>query len=82
MSPNPHRYRGRSAVDRRTTRHPGFAISQRRRKLVEESFGWQKCVGMLRKLHHRGQEQVAWIFAFTSAAYNLVRVRSLLAGAT
>jgi transposase len=82
VSPNQHRTRFRSAVDGRTTRHPGFAISQRRRKLVEESFGWQKCVGMLRKLRHRGQEKVAWMFAFTSAAYNLVRVRSLLAGAT
>jgi transposase len=79
VSPNRHRFRRRSTVDGRTTRHPGYAISQRKRKLVEEGFGWQKVVGLLRKLHHRGREKVAWIFAFTSAAYNLVRLRTLLA---
>lgn len=81
VSPNPHRYRGRnrSAVDARTTRHQSYIISQRKRKLVEQGFGWQKCVGPLRKLHHRGRETVSWIFAFTSAAYNLVRLRTLLA---
>lgn len=80
VSPNPHRYRGRkrSAVDRRTTRHPGYLISQRKRKLIEQGFGWQKCVGVLRKLHHRGRERVGWIFAFVSAAYNLVRLRALI----
>lgn len=78
VSPNRHRFRRRSLVDGRTTRHPGYVLSQRKRKLVEESFGWQKCVGLLRKLHHRGREKVSWIFAFTSAAYNLVRLRSLL----
>jgi hypothetical protein len=80
VSPNRHRYRGRmkSAVDGRTTRHAGYEISQRKRKLVEEGLGWQKCVGALRKLHHRGRETVGWIFAFTSAAYNLVRLRTLL----
>jgi transposase len=81
VAPNRHRYRRRSTVDGRTTRHPGYGISQRKRKLVEEGFGWQKCVGVLRKLHHRGQEKVSWIFAFTSAAYNLVRLRTLLAAA-
>lgn len=82
VSPNPRRYRGhRSAVDARTTRHLGYVLSQRKRKLVEQGFGWQKSVGVLRKLHHRGREKVAWLFAFTSAAYNLVRMRSLLAGA-
>ena len=54
-------------------------ISQHKRKLVEEGFGWGKCVGLLRKLHHRGRETVGWIFTFTSAAYNLVRLRTLLA---
>lgn len=80
VSPNPYRYRGlkRSVVDGRTTRHPSYVISQRKRKLIEQGFGWQKCVGLLRKLHHRGHERVSWIFAFTSAAYNLVRLRSLL----
>jgi transposase len=81
VSPNPHRYRGRkrSAVDGRTTRHTGYVTSQRKRKLIEQGFGWQKCIGLLRKLHHRGRERVAWIFAFASAAYNLVRLRTLLA---
>jgi transposase len=84
VSPNAHRYRRRrgkqqSAVDGRTTRHPSYAISQRKRKLIEQGFGWQKCVGGLRKLHQRGRERVAWLFAFTSAAYNLVRIRTLLA---
>jgi len=79
VAPNPHKYRERrSLVDGRTTRHAGYEASQRKRKLVEEGFGWSKCVGLLRKLHHRGRENVAWIFAFTSAAYNLVRIRTLL----
>ena len=80
VSPNPTRYRGgQSAVDERTTRHPGYEISQRKRKLVEQGFGWEKCVGLLRKLHHRGREKVSWIFTFANAAYNLVRLRRLLA---
>ena len=81
ISPNRHRYRRCSTVDGRTTRHGGYAVSQRKRKLVEEGFGWHKCVGLLRKLHHRGQAKVAWIFTFTSAAYNLVRLRTLLTAA-
>jgi transposase len=79
VAPNLHVRRTRSAVDQRTTRHPGYAVSQRKRKLVEEGFGWTKCVGLLRKLHHRGRETVGWIFTFTTAAYNLVRLRTLLA---
>lgn len=79
VAPNLHVRRTRSAVDRRTTRHPGYAVSQRKRKLVEEGFGWAKCIGLLRKLHHRGRETVGWIFTFTTAAYNLVRMRTLLA---
>ncbi len=80
VSPNPYRYgKGKnSAVDARTTRHPGYALSQRKRKLVEEGFGWGKCIGLLRKLHHRGCEKVGWVFTFTTAAYNLVRLRTLL----
>ena len=78
VSPNVHGRRFRSAIDARTTRHPGFAISQRKRKLVEEGFGWGKVVGVLRKLHHRGRALVSWIFTFTSAAYNLVRLRRML----
>jgi transposase len=68
-----------SAIDGRTTRHAGYAVSQRRRKLVEEPFGWMKTVGGLAKLRHRGKAKAAAIFTFTCAAYNLVRMRSLLA---
>jgi transposase len=68
-----------SGIDARTTRHPGYAVSQRVRKRVEEIFGWMKTVGQLRKLRHRGVERVNWIFLFTAAAYNLVRMRTLAA---
>jgi len=74
-----------SAVDGRTTRHEGYKISQQKRKRVEEIFGWMKTVGGLRKLRHRGLELVGWMFTFTAAAYNLVRIRNLstsVAGAT
>ncbi len=73
--------RRRSAIDGRTTRHAGYAISQRKRKLVEQAFGWMKTVGGLRKLRHRGGALVEWIFMFTAAAYNIVRLRRLLATA-
>lgn len=69
-----------TAIDRRTTRHSGYAVSQRKRKLVEQAFGWMKTVGLLRKLRHRGGELVDWMFTFTATAYNLVRLRTL--GAT
>lgn len=69
----------RSAVDERTTSHEGYAISQRKRKLVEQGFGWSKTVGHLRKLRHRGLKLAGWMFTFTTAAYNLVRMRTLLA---
>ena len=69
----------KSAIDGRTTRHPGYAISQRLRKRVEEIFGWMKTVGNLRKTRHRGTERVAWVFTLTAAAYNLVRIRNLKA---
>lgn len=78
VAQNVHAYRKRSAVDQRTVRHPGYEISQRKRKLVEEGFGWGKTVGLLRKLRHRGREKVAWIFTFTTAAYNLVRMTTLI----
>jgi transposase len=66
-----------SAIDRRTTRHPGYEISQQKRKRVEEIFGWMKTVGGMRKLRHRGLDLVEWMFTFTAAAYNLVRIRNL-----
>ncbi len=71
----------RSAIDGRTTRHAGYAISLRIRKRIEEVFGWMKTVGVLRKTRHRGTERVGWMFTFVAAAYNLVRLPKLLAGA-
>jgi IS5 family transposase len=70
-----------SAIDGRTTRHAGYQVSQRKRKLIEQVFGWMKTVGGLRQLRHRGGERVDWIVTFTAAACNLVRMRTLLAGA-
>jgi len=69
---------GGSAIDGRTTRHAGYEISQRKRKRIEEVFGWMKTVGLLRKTRHRGVFKVGWVFTFTAAAYNLVRMRNLL----
>ena len=69
----------RSAIDERTTRHAGYEISQKKRKRIEEIFGWLKTVGLLRKLRHRGVAKVRWIFKFAVAAYNLVRIRNLIA---
>jgi transposase len=70
----------RSAIDRRTTRHPGYAASQRIRKRIEEAFGWMKTVAGLRKTRFRGQPKVDWAFTFAAAAYNLVRAPKLLLG--
>jgi transposase len=66
-----------SAIDGRTTRHPGYIISQRKRKRVEEIFGWMKTVGGMRKLRHRGLQLVGWMFTLAAAAYNMVRIRNL-----
>ena len=68
-----------SAIDGRTTRHPGYEVSQRKWKLVEQVFGWLKTVGGLRKLRHRGDALVDWVVTFAAAAYNLVRLRTLVA---
>lgn len=70
--------RGGSAIDDRTMRHDGYAVSQRKRKLVEQAFGWMKTVGLFRKLRHRGGRLVDWMFSFGAAAYNLVRWRNLI----
>jgi transposase len=72
---------GGSAIDGRTTRHAGYKLSQQKRKRVEEVFGWMKTVAMLRKTRHRGVFKVGWVFTFAAAAYNLVRMRNLLAPA-
>jgi hypothetical protein len=68
----------RSAIDDRTTTHAGYEISQRKRKCVEQVFGWGKTVGPIRKAKHRGVQRVGWMFTFTQAAYNLVRMRPML----
>jgi transposase len=70
----------RSAIDRRTTRHSGYALSQRARKRIEEAFGWMKTTGGLRKTRHRGLDRVGWAFTLTAAAYNLIRIPKLLEG--
>jgi transposase len=67
-----------SAIDGRTTRHLGYAVSQRKRKLVEQVFGWMKTTALLRQVRHRGGGRIEWIFCFTAAAYNLTRMRRLL----
>ncbi|OSM07183.1 IS5 family transposase [Magnetofaba australis] len=67
----------RSAIDGRTTRHAGYVISQRKRKRIEEVFGWIKTVGTMRKTRFIGQQRVEWAFTFALAAYNLVRMRKL-----
>jgi transposase len=85
MNVRPHvaqnltRSRGRSAIDGRTTRHPGYAASQRVRKRIEEGFGWMKAVAGLHRPKPRGVDRVGWAFTFAAAAYDLVRLPKLLA---
>jgi transposase len=69
---------GGSAIDGRTTRHPGYTLSQRLRKRVEEIFGWMKTVALMRKTRLRGKARVGWMFTWAAAVYNLVRMRNLL----
>ena len=71
----------RSAIDGRTTRHPGYAVSMRIRKRIEEAFGWMKTCGGIRKARQCGKERVGWTFTLTAAACNLVRLPKLLAAA-
>ena len=68
----------RSAIDGRTTRHPGYAVSQRIRKRIEEAFGWIKEVALQRRARHRGKARVGWQFTLAAAAYNLIRLPKLL----
>lgn len=70
-----------SAIDGRTTRHEGYDVSRRKRMRTEEIFGWFKTVGLFRKTRHKGVPLIDWMFTFTAAAYNLVRMRTLLAAA-
>jgi len=68
-----------SAIDGRTTRHSGYAASQRTRKRIEEAFGWIKTVAGQRKTRFRGRDRVGWAFVFAAAAYDLVRLPKLMA---
>lgn len=78
-----HASHRRSALEAQTSREPGYAVSQRKRKLVEEVFGWLKTVALLRQTRHRGARRVGWMFTFAAAVYNLIRIRTLtLAAAT
>jgi hypothetical protein len=72
---------GGSAIDARTTRHEGYAVSQTARKRVEEVFGWIKTIALQRQITFRGQQRVGWMFTFAAAAYNLLRMRNLQAAA-
>ncbi len=71
--------RRRSAIDGRTTRHVGYEVSAFKRRLAEGVFGWAKTVGLLRKTRHKGKPRVGWVFTFTLAVYDLVRMRKLIA---
>jgi hypothetical protein len=71
--------RGGSAIDERSTWHGGYQVSQRGRKRIEECFGGLKTIALMRKVRHRGLAKVGWVFNFARAAYNLVRMRKLLA---
>ena len=71
-----------SAVDRHTTRHVGYAVSQRIRKRIEEAFGWMRMIGGQEKTKFRGRDRVSWAFTFAAAAYNLARLPKLIAEPT
>ena len=73
--------KGGTSVDGRTTRHEGYQVSQRKRKRVEEIFGWAKTVGLIRKAKMRGKAKVEWLFTMSIAVFNLVRMRNLEAEA-
>lgn len=79
VTPHVAAKRSGGCVDGRTTRHAGYAVSQRKRKQVEEPFGWMKTYGLLDKLRHRGLANAAWQFRLTATAYNITRMRGLMA---
>lgn len=82
VAQNLKRWRGRSAIDCRTTRHPGYAASLRVRKRIEEGFGWIKGIAGLSRPKLRGRSKLDWAFTFAAAAYNLVRLPKLLGQAS
>ena len=67
-----------SAVDERTVRHAGYQVSQRKRKIVEQVFGWLKTIALLRKTRHKGLDLGGWVFTFANAIYNLIRIRNIV----
>lgn len=71
-----------SALDRRTTRHVGYQLSQWKRKIVEEVFGWLKTIGLMRKTRHKGLARGGWMFTFTNALYNLIRIKNIMEAQT
>ena len=73
--------RRKSAIDGRTTRHPGYEVSQRKRKRVEEVFGWEKVIALVRKVKLRGLRRVGALFEIAAAAYNIVRMRKIFGAA-
>jgi IS5 family transposase len=86
MGVTPHgaqnlRRHGGRAIDGHTTQHAGYRLSQKKRKRIEECFGWLKTIALLRKVQHRGTLKVDWLFTFACAAYNLIRMRNLMATA-
>jgi transposase len=81
ITPHIAQKKGGKSVDGRTTRHEGYAISQRKRKRVEEIFGWAKTVGLIRKAKVRGKAKINWLFTMSIAVFNLVRMRNMEAKA-
>lgn len=77
IAQNIHARRHHSAIDGRTTRHPGYTVSQRKRKLTEEIFGWGKGSSLLRRPHFRGLKRIGAFFKFVVSVYNLLRIRNL-----
>jgi transposase len=77
VAPNLHVQRHKTYIDGRATRHEGYEISQRKRKLVEEIFGWLKTIGLIRRPHFRGCRKIRFVFMFALAAYNLLRISNL-----
>jgi hypothetical protein len=69
---------GGSAIDGRTIRHAGYAMSQHARPRIEPAFGWLKTIAWMRKVKLRGLAKVDWLFVFASAAFNLIRLPKLL----
>jgi hypothetical protein len=79
VAQNLHARKHTSSIDGRTTRHEGYEISQRKRKRVEEVFGWLKNIGLMRIPMFRGKEKMSWMFTFALGVYNLVRIKNLCA---